>query len=338
MYRISYRRGLFLKRLLRTVLVILAVALLLTVVLLIYLEPYVSYDRDGAHLVLQAQQTDVTPTPTDFTRPQIDNAQILFEEKEQTDKTILGQGGYYITTAMLQDPAAVLDAVKALDEPCAVMLEVKSIFGNYYYSTAISGAQTADIEVTLVDELMTYLHRNGFYMIAVVPAFRDSNFALEHTACGLPLSGGALWMDAAGCYWLDPADETVLSYLMQIARELSSLGFHEVAYTDFYFPDSGNIVYSSELSRETLIEQAAEQLTTFFDSSNLTISFVTDSVTFPVQSCSGRLYITDADGSKVERYVQAYATQTSGLEELVFLANSRDSRFNDYATLRPLLS
>lgn len=336
MYRISYRRGIFLKKLLRVVLIVLAVLLVLSAVLLIYLEPYVTYDRDGAHLSLDREPSAVSPTEGNSTRPQIGDAQILHVEKAQSDKTIAEQGGYYITTSMLQDPAAVLEEVKALDGPCAVMMEVKSIFGNFYYSTAISGAQTADVDVTVVDELIAYLSRNGFYMIAVTPAFRDSNFALDNQSCGLPLAGGALWMDTRGCYWLDPADETVLSYLMQIARELSSLGFSEVAYSDFLFPDSSNISYNSELSRDELIAGAATELSTFFSGSNLTISFVTEGVEFPARVCSGRLYITDADGSKVERYVQAY--DATGIRELVFLANSRDSRFNDYAMLRPLIA
>ena len=338
MYRISYRRGIFLKKLLRVVLIVLGVLLALTAVLLIYLEPYVTYDRDGAHLSLEGEQAAAVPSEGVGARPQVDDVQILYVEKAQADKTIAEQGGYYITTSMLQDPAAVLEEVKALDGPCAVMMEVKSIFGNFYYSTSIAGAQTADVDVSVVDELITYLSRNGFYMIAVVPAFRDSNFALENQSCGLPLPGGALWMDARGCYWLDPADETVLSYLMQIARELSSLGFGEVAYSDFLFPDSSNISYSSELSRGELIAEAAKDLTAFFTGSNLTISFVTDGLEFPANVCPGRLYITDADGSKVERYVQAYDAETTGIRELVFLANSRDSRFNDYAMLRPLIA
>lgn len=337
MYRISYRKGVFLKKLLRVTLILLAVFVALSAVVLIYLEPYVTYDRSGAHLQLSGGQSAAQPTEGNSARPQVEDAQIVYVEKAQADKTIAEQGGYYITTAMLQDPSAVLEAVKALGGPCAVMMEVKSIFGNFYYSTSITGADTADVEISVVDELITYLNRNGFYMIAVVPAFRDSNFALENQNCGLPLSGGALWMDTKGCYWLDPANETVLSYLMQIARELSSLGFSEVAYSDFVFPDSSNISYVSDLTKDELIANAASELSAFFTGSNLIISYVTDGMVFPAEVCRGRLYITDADGSKVEKYVQAY-DETTGIKELVFLANSRDSRFNDYAMLRPLIA
>ena len=32
-------------------------------------------------------------------------------------------------------------------------------------------------------------------------------------------------------------------YLQQVCKELSSLGFTEVVFDDFYFPTSGNIAY-----------------------------------------------------------------------------------------------
>ena len=66
-------------------------------------------------------------------------------------------------------------------------------------------------------------------------------------------------------------------------------------------------------------------------------NFVTDETAFPTSACSGRLYIPDVDGSKVEQYVQSYGS-ASTLSELVFLANSRDTRFEDQATLRPLFT
>ena len=147
---------------------------------------------------------------------------------------------------MLREPDRVLEALQALDDSCAVMLELKSIYGNFYYSTAIDGAATADVDVARVDEIISYLRSRGFYMIAEIPAFCDSAFALDNQSSGLPLSSGALWMDENACYWLDPASQTVLSYLTQIARELSSLGFREIAFSEFRFPSSQNIAYSSE--------------------------------------------------------------------------------------------
>lgn len=336
MPRISYRNKILLKKLLRIGLFVLALALLMCIVVLIYVEPYMVYDRDGAHLDLRADLTATEPPIDTAPRPTVDRPQIVSSEGEVKAQTLAELGGYYITTSMLRNPQAVLDAVMALDSPCAVMIQLKSIWGNFYYSTSIGGAPSADVEIELIDELIAYLKANGFYMIAEIPAFSDTAFALENIPCGLPLSSGALWMDENGCYWLDPANENVLSYLMQIVRDLTSLGFNEVAFSNFTFPTSSSIVYNSAQTGTQLISEAASQLTGFFSGSELTISFVTDSTDFPAEGCTGRLFFPDVDGSRVERYLQAY-TQSS-LAELVFLATSRDTRFEEQAVLRPLIT
>ena len=337
MLRISYRRKLLLKKVLRTLLVIVCVVAVASITLLIYLEPYVTYDREGAHLNLKVSESDAAPSAPADARPVVGDAQLIVQAAVDNSDTITDMSGFYITTKMLRDPQKVLDTVRALKEPCAVMLQLKSTFGNFYYSTSIDGAPTADVDIEGIDQLISYLRSHGFYMIAEIPAFCDSAFALEHQTCGLPLSGGALWMDERSCYWLDPASETVVSYLMQIARELSSLGFQEVAFSEFRFPASNNIDYKSDKTRAQLVAEAAQELTTFFTGSNLTISFVTDETEFPVSACSGRLYIPDVDGSKVEKYVQAYGGQEQ-LSELVFLADSKDTRFEGQAILRPMLT
>lgn len=337
MPRLSYRSKLRLKKLLRFCLILLSVVFAVILVLLIYVEPYVVYDREGVHLEFpedEAPTQEVTPTKP---RPTITNPQILYSEDPTAEKSIAEMGGYYITTKMLKDPQKVLDTVKSIPEPCAVFMELKSIYGNFYYSTGIAGASTANADIATVDEIIRYLHANHFYLIGVVPAFCDPAFALDHVSCGLPLKSGALWMDSNNCYWLDPADDQVIGYLMEISRELSSLGFDEVAFDRFQFPESSKIVYSSELSKTELLQQAIRDLNAFSQGGNIKISFVTEDTAFPAQEIRGRLYFPNVDGSKVELYARSFEAAQE-ITELVFLANSRDTRFEGRAQLRPLLS
>lgn len=334
--RISYRNKLRLKKFLKFLGVLIALCAVLAVVVLIYLEPYMVYDREGAHLVLSKPETEV-PTETVAPRPVVTDPKIVYSEDPVAEKNILDMGGYYITTSMLNNPQTVLAALKELPPGCAIMIELKSRFGNFYYSTDVYGAPLADNDRTGVDEVIAWINSNGFYAIAVVSAYSDYTFAIEHQSSGLPLSSGALWWDDYNCYWLDPADEVVSTYLMDTVRELADLGFEEVAFTNFRFPDASSIVYDSELSRTEVIEQAAGDLTAMAQGSGVTISFVTEETDFPHRLCNGRIYVPNVDGSRVERYVQSYR-DLGNMKELVFMANSRDTRFDGYAQLRPLLA
>jgi hypothetical protein len=322
---------------LKIALIALGILLAAAIVLLIYLAPYITYDREGAHLDLTAKTTG-EPAPSAPTEsPAPDDVTIIYDTPAQDEGEAVGTVGYYVTSAMLRDPAAVMEALQAMEEPCIVMLELKSIYGNFYYSTSIEGAQVADADIPAIDELISYLKRRGFYLIAEIPAFCDSAFALANQSSGLPIAGGALWVDGNGCYWLDPADDTVLNYLKQISRELSSLGFREVAFSDFRFPVGNTIDYASDRTTAQLISHAAQELTAFFDNSNLRISFVTDDTAFPANACAGKLYIPNADGSKVEKYVQAFS-EAESISGFVFLTASRDTRFDAQSALRPLLA
>ena len=61
---ISYRTKIMLRKLLRVLLILLAVLLVAAIVLMIYLEPFFVYDRDGAHLDMDGKMTEVV-TPNE---------------------------------------------------------------------------------------------------------------------------------------------------------------------------------------------------------------------------------------------------------------------------------
>lgn len=334
---ISYRWKHRLKKYLRISLIVLAVALLFLIAFIRYQERYVVYDSNGAHI--DRTQQVVTDEPQQQTPIAVpDDLEVIIQSPESEPKDEQPLSGYYITTEMLQDVAAVRKAVEALDTACPILIELKSIFGNYYYSTGIADAPLADVEIAEIDDLLSYLKQSGFYLIAQVPAFCDRAFALAHQSCGLAISGGALWVDGNHCYWLDPANETVIAYLRQISRELSGLGFREVVFSDFRFPSSSSIVYRADRTTDELIAAAAEELCSFFSGSNLKISFCTDDTAFPVVRNIGRILVPDADAAKVEHYVAAFSGKLSDLTtQLVFLCGSLDTRFESYSQLRPLL-
>jgi len=215
---------------------------------------------------------------------------------------------------------------------------MKSIYGNFYYSSDLPGAITANADTDGISDLILQYEEAGTtYLAARIPAFTDNNFALENQSSGLPLRSGALWMDENNCYWLDPLAEDVQEYLISIASELSRMGFDEIVFDGFRIPDSENIVYDSgQFTREEAAAEAAQILREALEPLPVRISFGSESPL--VASCTDRVYLTTENGAEVPDMVAAVADQLADSHaQIVFQTASRDTRFHGYGILRPLI-
>ena len=336
MPRLSYRNRILLKKWLRIGLILLVVLLICAILLLIYLEPYMVYDREGAHLVME-EEIPVETQGAAETRPVITDPKIVYGNTIVKETNLAGMENYYITTDMLQDAEKVLNAVKELEGPSAIMVQMKSSYGNFYYDTQIKGVSIADVDTETISKIISYLDKGNFYLIAEIPAFNDSSYALSHNSCGLPMDGGILWADENYHYWLDPSDTAVLNYLKEIGQELYSMGFDEIAFSDFWIPNDEDIHYGTEMTPAEILAASAKQVTEIYTEAGMIASFVSSDLSFPISDCTGRLYIPELSGAEVEPYVQAF-NSAKNLKEIVFLSGSKDSRFESKAVMRPLLA
>ena len=344
MRKLSYRHRRRLRRVGKWIGICALILAVLMIFFLIYMQRYVVYTSEGAkldfnHTTLDIPVSDESEDPEPHKKMQ--HVDIEIKDNEQTADGKLKQlKGVYITIDMLRsNPELVLETVRSLDNSNAVMIDVKDDKGNFYYSTEITGMKKANTDA--LDELIAHLKRNGYPMIARIPAFADNAFVKSHPELALwTESAGSkeLWADENENNWLSPEKPTVLSYQEQICKELSSLGFQEVVFNDFYFPASGTIVYTSNLTRSELIDAAARELQNAFTGSNLTISFCTTDTGFPVDATAGRLYVPDVSGANVDKMIASLSnTVNNTATQVVFLSDSRDTRFDAYGTLRPLL-
>ena len=338
---IPYHVKMRLKKLAKALGILCLVLVIVGIFLYFWLGRFVVYSReDGLYFDFSRSTTllDGTGqeiTPTENTNP----VKIVYDDGSDTSSSVGLQPivGYYADAEMLSDHLdEVRTQIEALAPGTAVMLDVKSIYGNFYYSTGIQGAGTSDsMDITAIDDLIRYMDRSGLYLIARVPAFCDQVFALAHQSSGLPLDSGALWMDDNACYWLDPESPTVLNYLSSIASELSELGFDEVAFSHFYIPDNENIVYDYGGSTESdILKAAAENLLTPFLGKRLVVSFCSDDSAFPVPSATSRLFLTGVEATAVANIESQAVSLTDPAVQLVFVTDSRDTRYDSYSVLR----
>lgn len=329
----SYRTRRMLRRALIIAMWLLLIGLLIWGCWMVWIQRYVVYTRDGVKIDMNRSTTDIVGEEALPPAPR-DPISIYFTPKEEI--TDMGSRlyqilGYYIPTdALLYDITAVSSQIDLLTPGSAVMIDLKSIYGNFFYSTKIEGASKAEsINTKMVDNIIKKLTGNEYYAIARVPAFREMNF--DTSAC-LSDDEGFPWHDEEYCVWLDPTDDQTMAYLIQICNELRNMGFDEVVFYEFRFPDSSNYVFESDLTKPQALAETAATLVSTCTAEGFAVSFEGDS-SFILPEGPSRLYL---DGITAEQAasVAATITVTDPVANIVFKATSNDTRYNAFSALR----
>ncbi len=314
-----------------------ASVLVLWVCWLLWLGRFVVYTRDAARLDFDWSTSGEfvaarPPVKEPVTIVYDDGKEIVAEKSKDLQRLT----GVYVTTDMLTED---LDAVERLiwEQPVgsAVMLELKSGGGNFYYNTAIPGAPISSrVDTEAMAELIKNLRKSHYYVVAAVPAFRDRAYGLENTSQGIyHSSGGYLYAGPDKCYWLDPANKAVLSYLTSLGTELRDLGFDEVVFTDFSFPPSEAILYEGE--KLPILNAAAAKLSEDLVTEDFCLSFLCNDEGFVLPQGRTRIYRSNVDGAMVQDV--AVNLDIPSMEvNLVFVTEVRDTRFDAFGVLRPL--
>ena len=335
---IPYRTRRRLRRLGTFLLAVTLFGVLATICWTTWVERYLIYTRDG--VVLNFEQDYHIPEGIVAVPPANEDAvSIYFNEGDNalelsTELTQLK--GYYVSTSVLStDIAGTMETIRSLESGTAVMVDVKSVKGVFYYSTEITGANTANIDLNAADSLIQLVTKGDYYSIARVPAFRDYYYGLNYVDEGLPYAYGSgyLWMDDSGCYWLKPTSTKVLNYLIEIVTELKALGFDEVVFTDFCFPDTENVTFHGD--KNEAIISAMNTLITNCNTSGFAVSFSVTNYALPIPEGRSRLYLEGIPAKNVG-LIASQVVITEPDIRLVFMADTNDTRFDEYGVLRPI--
>ncbi len=333
----SYRTRSRLKRLAGILLVLLLVAAIAWTVWFFWLNRFVVYNRDGSvTLNFDSPSTQLSGQLAQEPEPG-ETVSIYYNEGDNavsTSKELTQLYGYYISGADLETGiSGIKPQIQALEPGTPVMIDVKSIYGNFFYSSSVSSYRNGDLDTKAMDELIRYLDMSGMYTIARVPALRDRNYGLDHVSSGLPVAAGYLWMDEQGCYWLNPADQNTVAYLVQIATELRNLGFDEVVFTDYCFPKTDRIVFNKD--KTAALTDTAKMLVDTCSTDAFAVSFTYGGTAFTLPEGRSRMYMENVAAADA-----ATAAQNSGVADpqikVVFMATVHDPRYDQYGVLRPL--
>ncbi len=333
---LSFRTRQFLRRLGTVALVLFLIFAIAWVCWVVWLERYVIYTQDGAHVDFNLPQDYGQGLPA--LRPTEDlEVDIYFNEGEnsiEVSNEMTQLTGYYIDTkALAGNIDELMATVRSLPEGTPVMIDLKSIKGYFYYDSELPDAEKAPVDIEAIGKLIQLITNGNYYAIGRIPAFRDFNYGLNHVSCGLPLPKGYLWMDEGGCYWLNPSNSETLNWIIQIVEEVKRMGFHEVVLSEFRFPDTDKIVFDGD--RDEALTRAMNTLLSNCGSSSFTLSFGANKVSFPLAEGRCRLYLSGIDAKNVGLTVTQVVVADPKVN-LVFVATTNDTRYNEYSVLRPI--
>lgn len=333
---LTYKTRQFYRRLFRVLLTLALVALVLLLCWVLWLRRFIIYTDAGVRLDFGLSQQWPLGQTGQATEPG-SMPDIYFTQTTSTPPPTVDQQedqfeGYYVTLESLQTELdTVLEQILALPAGTPVMLDVKGYRGTSYYTSAIS-ASSDTFDMKVMDPFFEAVNASGVHAIARLPAFADFVFADANHSCGLKESRGVLWVDENRCYWLDPASEGTINHLIALCEELEGMGFDEVAFTHFCFPDTDQVVY--EQDKAEVIQKAALALVNACANDFFAVSFITTDPAFSLPEGNCRLYLQDVAAANVQLVLEQMAPDV--VKRTVFFTITKDTRFETCGVIRPL--
>lgn len=331
---IPYRTQRFLRRTALTVLAILLVLVLVWMCWMLWLGRYVLYTREQGAVLDFSMSPQLSAGKPAVSGPE-ETVPINYDAPKQEETTELKQlYGYYVDAKALESDIALVKAqLQALPAGTPVLFDVKSIYGNFFYSSSVSDRRNGSVDINAMDELIAWLRDSGLYTIARLPGLRDYHYGLTHVGDGIHYADGiGLWMDKQGCYWLNPAKQGTIAFLVQIINELKGLGFDEVVFRDFCFPDTTNMLFNGD--KAAALAEAAQILVTTCATDTFTVSFV-GGADFILPTGRTRLYMEGVAAANAANLAQQTGIADTQIQ-LAFITDVHDTRFDAFSVLRPL--
>jgi hypothetical protein len=317
----TYRNKLRLRRFLIILAIVLLALVIVGLIGFSYLGRYVVYTEDGAHFSFHSQAPSA-PEAEQAAAPV--ESPVLVTGSSIREQSILEDG----SSTSLQDSEVkglLVDYV-TLSDPTAVSAVDLSTGAYNTLVLEMRAGGSAILDTDAVRQLISRAKSAQMHLVALMSCLNDSSYALSHTDEALAISGGTLWMNSAGSYWLDPTNADVQSYLAGMINQLETMGFQEVILNNFSFPTTDEIVYSSDSTRESMLQDAYKALENKVGL-DCTLGLLIKDPESGHQAfdLAEHLYVYYSDGSSLKQYVDDHPDTY-----LVFLTSSHDTRFDDY--------
>ncbi|WP_342565513.1 putative glycoside hydrolase [Paenibacillus sp. FSL R7-0345] len=149
--------------------------------------------------------------------------------------------GIYVTAysaggSRMEQLLALLDK----SELNSMVIDIKDDAGYITYKTDNAELQemgTPQNFIGDINKLMTRLKEHEVYPIARIVVFKDSVLAKNHPELSFVNTDGSVWKNKGGDSFVNPYNEDVWKYNVDIAKEAAKLGFKEIQFDYVRFPE-----------------------------------------------------------------------------------------------------
>ena len=127
----------------------------------------------------------------------------------------------------------------------AIVVDVKDELGRITFNIdsdyVKSLGTTREAQIKDIDAFVKRCKENDIYLIARISSFFDKYVNKNTSHFFLKRTDGKYYKDYKGWYWLNPYNEEVKKYLIEIGKGCAKAGFDEVQYDYFRFSGESNL-------------------------------------------------------------------------------------------------
>lgn len=159
-------------------------------------------------------------------------------------RTPVNAKGIYVTSDGINNKLDSLLQLLDSTELNTMVIDIKDDDGRITFQMSgelIDEFGTARSFIPDIGALMKTLKEHNVYVIARVVAFKDPLLVRTKPELAIHLKDGSVYKDYSNIGWLNPLQQDVLDYYVEIAQNIADAGFDEINFDYVRFPTEGKI-------------------------------------------------------------------------------------------------
>lgn len=176
----------------------------------------------------------------DTTGTAVETTAAITEIPTEPPVTMESYRAFALTTDDLESVSTLqtaLDAIPKNQDIEYVEVPLKATGGMLYYvSIVATKSELKEFQKLNPVKISETIRNSGYKPAALISTFNDNILPSVDKETGYICSDGSLWYDSSLKPWTNPFSQNTVSYLANIADEISGTGFDRIICTDFVFP------------------------------------------------------------------------------------------------------